>query len=155
MAASNPCHPRPRRRRCRGAEQGGGGASCTLCCALLRTVRRIAPVQYAVPSAETLTTTGFVCRAVASMVEGSAEQVRQAPSRKRPVTLSVKARRLKKRLSVCDQAALRSLCDAFCLSAVLQPPAPALLSLLPVDAAVAAEEGLALVRSASPSDLGP
>ena len=81
------------------------------------------------------------------MVEGSAEQVRQAPSRKRPVTLSVKARRLKKRLSVCDQATLRSLCDAFCLSAVLQPSAPALLSLLPVDAAVAAEEGLAEVTA--------
>ena len=45
MAASNPCHPRPRRRRCRGAEQGGGGASCTLCCALLRTVRRISPCK--------------------------------------------------------------------------------------------------------------
>ena len=107
-------------------------------------------MQYAVPSAETLTTTGFVCRAVASMVEGSAEQVRQAPYRKRSATLSVKARRPKKQvsgLSVCDQAALRSLCDVFCLSAVLQPPAPTLLSLLPVDAAAAAEEGLAEVTA--------
>ena len=80
------------------------------------------------------------------MVEGSAEQVRQAPYRKRSVSLSVKARRPKKQvsgLSVCDQAALRSLCDVFCLSAALQPPAPTLLSLLPVDAAAAAEEGLA------------
>ena len=58
----------------------------------------------------------------------------------------MKARRPKKQvsgLSVCDQAALRSLCDVFCLSAALQPPAPTLLSLLPVDAAAAAEEGLA------------
>ena len=45
MAAGDPCHPRPRRRRCRGAEQGGGGASCTLCCALLRTVRRMPPCK--------------------------------------------------------------------------------------------------------------